>query len=207
MAIRLLVFAALVSSAFSAHAQTTGTSPLQTYMPRAVEGFFVFTAPTAPVTAPVILADSSLSAAAAPSAALTVQAPPAPSAALTVQAPPAPSATLTVQAPPASVAPATEPAVQLATAPAALKAPPPADASLAEFVSAGASTAIVAKTDIPSDAHAALTGAATIDAALAPTVLLPLALDANGLPEPGTSGLMLAGLAGVGFMARRRRSR
>jgi hypothetical protein len=36
---------------------------------------------------------------------------------------------------------------------------------------------------------------------------LPAALAVNAVPEPGTGALMLAGLAGVGFMARRRRSR
>jgi hypothetical protein len=190
MAIRVLVLAALISSAFSAHAQSPGTSQLQTYMPRAVEGFFVFTAPTAPVTAPVMLAGSGQSA-------------PAPAAESAAQLAAAPAAEPAAQL---AAALATEPAAQLAAAPAP-QTTEPANASLVDFVSAGISTDVVAKSDIPSDAHAALTGGNTVNDALAPTVLLPLALEANALPEPSTSGLILAGLAGAGFIARRRRPR
>jgi hypothetical protein len=175
MAIRHLLLAALVSSAFSAHATpgasiyastgsgtvllaTSATGQVQTYMPRAVEGFFRYTAPTDPFTAPVILADSGQS---------TV--------------------------PPAS---------------AELINPAPADVNLADLVTVGATTDIA---DIvadlpPAEASVGARVDARVDAA-APTVLLPLAVDANALPEPGSSGLVLAGLAGVGLMARRRRSR
>jgi hypothetical protein len=202
MALRVLVLAALISSAFSAHAQSTGTSQLQTYMPRAVEGFFVFTAPTAPVTAPVMLAGSGQSApapAAESAAQLAAAAAAEPAAQLAAAAAAEPAAQL-------AAALATEPAAQLAAAPAP-QTTEPANASLVDFVSAGISTDVVAKSDIPSDAHAALTGGNTVNDALAPTVLLPLALEANALPEPSTSGLILAGLAGAGFIARRRRPR
>jgi hypothetical protein len=147
MAIRHLLLAALVCSAFSAHAgptiygstpggtillATSATGQVQTYMPRAVEGFFMYQAP--------------------------------------------------------SVAPAAPPAQAIAPAPAEV---PPAD-----LVAVGASPGLAAE----------LTEGAPTDAALAPTTLLPQAIVPNALPEPGTSGLLLAGLAGVGFMARRRRT-
>ena len=168
MAIRHILLAALVCSAFSAHAgptiyastqggtillATSSTGQVQTYMPRAVEGFFMYTAPSAAPTAPVVLAESGQSTAAPPA-----------------------------QAPVAVVVQAPSPEVGV------LKTPQP--------VEVGASPGLAAE----------LTEGAPTGAALAPTILLPQAIGANALPEPGTSGLLLAGLAGVGFMARRRRS-
>lgn len=162
MAIRHLLLAALVCSAFSAHAgptiyastpggtillATSSTGQVQTYMPRAVEGFFMYTAPSAAPTAPVLLGESG-------------------------------------QARP--------PEVEVVKTP----EPAPAEVTLADLAEVGASPDIAAE----------LTEGAPTDAALAPTILLPQAIEANALPEPGTSGLLLAGLAGVGFMARRRRS-
>jgi hypothetical protein len=186
MAIRHLLLAALVSSAFSAHAgptiygstgngtvllATSATGQVQTYMPRAVEGFFLYKAPTASVTAPVLLPESGQSTVPPASVELIRPAPDV------IQAP-APGA-------------GTAPEAQVAA---------PAEVNLADLVKVGISTDIVAQLP-PADVSAG----PTVDA-IAPTVLLPL-LDATAVPEPATSGLMLAGLAGVGLMARRRRSR
>jgi hypothetical protein len=167
MAIRHLILAALVTSAFSAHASTgdiyastgtgtvllatSATGQVQTYMPRAVEGFFMFQA------APTLLASAGQST--------------------------APAETTAAQ-------------VQVAA---------PAEVSMADLVKVGASSDIAA--DVPAvDASAGATGDAIVNAS-APTNLLALAVAATAVPEPGTGGLMLAGLAGVGLMARRRRSR
>jgi hypothetical protein len=178
MAIRHLLLAALVYSAFSAHAgptiyattqggtillATSSTGQVQTYMPRAVEGFFMYTAPSAAPTAPVVLAESGQATAAPPA-----------------------------QAPVAVVVQAPSPEVEVLKTP----QPAPAEVPLADSVEVGASPGLAAE----------LTEGAPTGAALAPTILLPQAIGANALPEPGTSGLLLAGLAGVGFMARRRRS-
>jgi hypothetical protein len=165
MAIRHLLLAALVSSAFSAHAApgasiyastgtgtvllaTTTTGQVQTYMPPAVEGFFAYQAPTA---APVMLADSGQSS--------------------------APTASLE----------------QIGAA--------QPETNLAAVVSTDIVAALPA-----ADASASLGAGANVEAT-GPSLLLPLVVDANALPEPGSSSLLLAGLAGVGLMARRRRSR
>jgi hypothetical protein len=177
MAIRYLLLAALVGSAFSAHAApgpiyastgagtvllaTTTTGHVQTYMPHAVQSFVMFMAPAAAAPATALLGGSVQS---------TV--------------PPA-SAELAVQAP----------------APAELTAAP-AELNLADLVGVGVATPIASELPLP-EVDAGFTGGGS-GAAVGPT---ELALDATAVPEPGTGGLMLAGLAGVGFMARRRRSR
>jgi hypothetical protein len=184
MAIRYLLLAALVGSAFSAHAApgpiyastgagtvllaTTTTGHVQTYMPHAVQSFVMFTAPAAAAPATALLGGSVQS---------TV--------------PPA-SAEL--------LAPAPELAVQ-APAPAELTAAP-AELNLADLVGVGVATPIASEFPVP-EVDADFTGGGGV-AAVGPT---ELALDATAVPEPGTGGLMLAGLAGVGLMARRRRSR
>jgi hypothetical protein len=178
MAIRYLLLAALVGSAFSAHAApgeiyastgtgtvllaTTTTGQVQTYMPHAVQSFVMFMAPAAAAPAPAtaLLGGSVQS---------TV---------------PTASAEL--------LAPAPELVVQ---------APAPAELNLADLVGVGVANPIVSELPVP-EVDAGFTGGTV--AAVGPT---EVALDATAVPEPGTGGLMLAGLAGVGFMARRRRSR
>jgi hypothetical protein len=174
MAIRYLLLAALVGSAFSVHAApgaiyastgtgtvllaTTATGNVQTYMPHAVQSFVTFVAPAA--------------------------ADPAPATALL-------GGSVQSTVPPAS-------AELLAPAPELVQAPAPAELNLADLVAVGVSTQIVSELPIP-EADAGFTGNTV--AAVGPTAV---ALDATAVPEPGTGGLILAGLAGVGFMARRR---
>jgi hypothetical protein len=206
MAIRYLLLAALVGSAFSAHAApgeiyastgtgtvllaTTTTGQVQTYMPHAVQSFVMFTAPAAAAPAPATaLLGGSVQSVVPPASAELL----APASELVVQAP-AP-AELTTAPAELTTAPA-----ELTTAPAELTTAP-AGLTLADLVGVGVSTPIVSELLVP-EADAGLTGNTV--AAVGPT---EVALDATAVPEPATGGLMLAGLAGVGFMARRRRSR
>lgn len=193
MALRYVLLAALVASAFSAQASPLNSEPAgnvtapfasaggstvllatvsvgqqQTYMPHAVEHFFVFVAAPVADAAPVMLA-------------LVGQSP----------APAAPVASMV-------------PAAIIAIAAPQLVAAPVAAAPLAELAQQPGGVEV--KSDVL-DELIAPAGNADLALVDAPLQLLPLALDATAIPEPGSAALMLAGLAGAGFTSRRRRSR
>jgi hypothetical protein len=215
MAIRHLVLAALIASAFSAHAGVVngadgdradvssqgsmhaGTAllanvvaaPQRTYMPQAVEGFFTFGAVAYAPPATTVLSESGRSPApsAMPASLPAVVTTPA----ILSGASQSPSPAVLVDAPVSARADAAPVSETVVMPTIASEAPVPAFSAVQAQV----------------EAFETSTGLVVAGADEAPLRLLPSALDANTVPEPGTGALMLAGLAGAGFMARRRRTR